>query len=85
MYQVAVKLQKFWTFKDMRKEVIRQQMILFLILSLINLLINTLLIYVFVEYMHLWYVAAAVVSGVLLAISNFFTYKHVIFTTESIL
>ena len=82
---ISFLLQKFWTFKDMRKEVIRQQMILFLILSLINLLINTLLIYVFVEYMHLWYVAAAVVSGVLLAISNFFTYKHVIFTTESIL
>ena len=75
-------LQKFWTFKDMQNETIHLQMIWFLGLSLVNLLVNTLLIYSFVEYAHLWYVAAAVVSGALLAVSNFFVYKHVIFTTE---
>lgn len=79
---ISFLLQKFWTFKDMRKEVIHWQMILFLGLSLANLLVNTLLIYGLVEYMHLWYVAAAVVSGALLAVSNFFIYKHVIFATE---
>lgn len=79
---ISFLLQKFWTFKDMRKEVIHQQMIWYLGLSLINLLINTLLIYSLVEYVHLWYLAAAVVSGALLAVSNFFIYKHVIFTTE---
>ena len=82
---ISFLLQKFWTFQDMRKEVIHQQMMWYLGLSLINLLINTLLIYSLVEYMHLWYVAAAVVSGALLAISNFFIYKHVIFTTEPVL
>lgn len=81
---ISFLLQKFWTFKDMRKEVIHRQMILFLGLSLTNLLINTSLIYVLVEYTHLWYVAAAVLSGALLAISNFFIYKHVIFSMETI-
>jgi len=79
---ISFLLQKFWTFQDMRKEVIHQQMIWYLCLSLINLLLNTLLIYILVEYAHLWYLAAAVVSGALLAVSNFFIYKHVIFTTE---
>ena len=79
---ISFLLQKFWTFQDMRKEVIHQQMIWYLCLSLINLLVNTLLIYILVEYAHLWYLAAAVVSGALLAVSNFFIYKHVIFTTE---
>lgn len=79
---ISFLLQKFWTFKDMRKEVVHWQMILFLGLSLINLLVNTLFIYSLVEYVHLWYLAAAVVSGALLAVSNFFIYKHVIFVTE---
>lgn len=79
---ISFLLQKFWTFGDMRKEVMHIQMMWYLGLSLANLLVNTLLIYILVEYMHLWYVAAAVASGALLAISNFFVYKHVIFTTE---
>lgn len=79
---ISFLLQKFWTFQDMRKEVVHWQMVLFLGLSLANLLVNTLLIYSLVEYMHLWYVAAAVVSGALLAVSNFFVYKHVIFAAE---
>ncbi len=77
-------LQKFWTFQDMRKEVIHRQMMWYLGLSLLNLLVNTALIYVFVEYAHFWYLAAAVVSGALLAVSNFFIYKHVIFVTEPV-
>ena len=79
---VSFFLQKFWTFQDMRKEVVHWQMMWYLSLSLINLLINTLLIYTLVEYVHLWYLMAAVVSGALLAVSNFFIYKHVIFTAE---
>lgn len=79
---ISFLLQKFWTFQDSRKEVMRRQMIWFLGLSLANLLINTLLIYILVEYISLWYIAAAVVSGALLAVSNFFIYKYVIFATE---
>jgi putative flippase GtrA len=82
---ISFLLQKFWTFQDMRKEIVHRQMMWYLGLSLTNLLINTLLIYSLVEYLHLWYLAAAVVSGALLAISNFFIYKHVIFTTEPVL
>lgn len=82
---ISFLLQKFWTFQDMRKEVVHWQMMWFLGLSLTNLLINTLLIYSLVEYLHLWYLAAAVISGALLAVSNFFIYKHVIFATEPVL
>lgn len=81
---ISFLLQKFWTFQDMRKDVIHRQMIWFLVLSLLNLLVNTLLIYSLVEYMHLWYLAAAVMSGALLAVSNFLIYKHVIFATEPV-
>ena len=75
-------LQKFWTFKDTRKDAIHWQMIVYLGLALINLLVNTSLIYILVEYMHLWYVGAAMVSTALLAVNNFFIYKQVIFTAE---
>lgn len=80
---ISFLLQKFWTFQDMREEVVHWQMMWYLSLSLVNLLINTLLIYILVEYLHLWYLAAAVASGAVLAISNFFIYKHVIFAVEA--
>ncbi|MFZ2500428.1 MAG: GtrA family protein [Minisyncoccia bacterium] len=76
---VSFLLQKFWTFKNTQKEMMHWQMVGFLGVSLINLLLNTLLIYVFVEYFHVWYFAAAIVSGGLLAVSSFFVYKHIIF------
>jgi putative flippase GtrA len=75
-------LQKFWTFKDVGTEGMHRQMMWYLLLSLANLGINILLIYSLVEFVHLWYVAAAITSGALLAISNYFIYKHVIFATD---
>jgi len=82
-FLVSFLLQKFWTFQDNRRDVIRRQMTWYLGLSLTDLFVNTILIYSLVEYLRLWYVASAVMSGALLAISNFFVYKHVIFTTEA--
>jgi putative flippase GtrA len=79
---ISFLLQKFWTFQDRRKEGMHRQMAWYLLLSLANLFLNTTLIYLFVEYAHFWYVAAAVVTGALLAISNFFIYKHVIFAID---
>lgn len=76
---VSFLLQKFWTFRNMNREMMHWQMAGFLGVSLVNLFLNTLLIYVLVEYLQLWYVASAIVSGALLAIGSFFIYKYVIF------
>lgn len=82
-FLISFLLQKFWTFKDLSKEGLHWQMIWYFVLSLVNLVLNTLLIYFFVEYVHLWYVMAAIIAGGLLAISNFFVYKHVIFSIQT--
>lgn len=76
---VSFLLQKFWTFKNMQKEAMHWQMAAFLLVSLINLGINTTLMYVLVEFFRVWYLAAAVISGLLLAIVSFFIYKYIIF------
>lgn len=79
---VSFTLQKFWTFQNMDTKMVHWQMMWYLLLSLTNLLVNTLIIYSLVEYIRLWYVAAAIVSGAILAVTNFFVYKLVIFRKE---
>lgn len=76
---VSFLLQKFWTFRDARKEVIHWQMMGFLGSSLVNLFLNTTIIFILVEYFHVWYLIAAFIAGILLAVASFFVYRHVIF------
>jgi putative flippase GtrA len=47
--------------------------------SLANLGLNTLIIYVLVEYLHIWYLFSAVMAGALIAFGSFFIYRHLIF------
>jgi putative flippase GtrA len=72
--------QKYLTFQNTNTEKVHKQMVLFIILALINLGINTLLMYLFVDIVGMWYLSAQVVTSALIAISSFFVYKHVIFT-----
>jgi putative flippase GtrA len=78
-FLVSFLLQKFWTFRDARKEVIHWQMIGFLGSSLVNLFLNTAIIFILVEYLHVWYLIAAFIAGTLLAVASFFVYHHLIF------
>lgn len=72
-------LQKFWTFRDRRVEVAHMQASLYLGVSLFGLVLNTGLLFAFVEWFHIWYIAAEVCAAVLVAAGTFFAYKHVIF------
>lgn len=79
-FSISFLLQKLWTFQDKSREGAHIQMVLFLGIVLFGLGVNTALIYTFVEFMGVHYLVAQLMSGVLIAIGNFFSYKHIVFT-----
>jgi len=81
---VSFSLQKFWTFDDRRinSEIVRKQGAAYVLLAVINLLINTGLMYVFVDILNWHYLVSQIVAGILIAISSFLIYRNFIFKRE---
>lgn len=76
---VSFVLQKFWTFGDRQIEKVHNQFVLYLIGALVGLGINATLMYIFVEYFGIWYIAAQIITGVFIAILNFLIYRFIVF------
>jgi putative flippase GtrA len=77
-------LQKFWTFRNRRIDVLHVQAPLYLFVSLLGLLLNTGLLFVCVEVLHFWYVGAEILVAGLVAIVTFFAYKKFVFAEREI-
>ena len=73
-------LQKFWAFKDSRTELMVKQAKQHVLLQLWALCANTILLYLFVEIGHLWYVLAQIIAAGIIAIQNFLLYRKYVFT-----
>lgn len=72
-------LNKLWTFND-RKETVRGQFIRFAVVSVAGLLIALIIFYVFTELLHIWYIAANILTALIVVVWNFninrlFTFK----------
>lgn len=78
---VSFVLQKLWTFKNFDSSRVHVQLPLHIALALSNIVINAMLLYVFVEWIHIWYLIAQIFAGAMLACMNYFVYKHVIFVS----
>ena len=77
-------LQKFWTFTDNSKARTHKQLAIYLIVAVTNLLINTSIIYLLVEYVGVWYIWAQIMSGATIALYSFFIYKLIFYETSRI-
>ena len=80
---VSFTMQKFWTFQSKDKKGVTKELFLTLLLVLFNLCVNTVLMYLFVEYIHLHYITAQIVAAIILAIETYFVYKHFIFKLKT--
>lgn len=80
---VSFSMQKYWTFQSREFGVIVNEVGRTIILTLINLFLNTVFMYLFVEFMHIHYLFAQILSAGIIAIETYFVYKNVIFTTET--
>ncbi len=76
---VSFVLQKFWTFKDVSKEGVHRQAVVYGIVAVINTGINVLLVYVFVEYFGAHYLLGQFISSGFIAIESYFIYQFFIF------
>lgn len=79
---VGFYLQKYLTFENFPKENIKKQAVLFLIISLANLLINVILMLFFVNYLAIPKVLAEVFTLAILACWNFFVYQKFVFVNK---
>lgn len=76
---ISFTLQKFWAFRDMNITRLHVQVIQFSIVAVISLGINSLLMYIAVDFFHLHYILAQIVVGVIIAVTNFFGYTLFVF------
>lgn len=78
-FLVSFTLQKFWTFQDMRKDKAKSQAVFYFIVTVINLGLNTLGIFLFVDYLNFHYLLAQFIVAMLLACITYFIYSKLIF------
>ncbi len=79
---VGFALQKYWTFEDRTLERAHTQLMLYGILALCNLAINTLIVYLLVEYADAHYLVAQVIGAGSVAVTSYFVYRLYIFRTR---
>ncbi len=76
---VSFVMQKFWTFQNNERERMSAQLGMSLLLAVGNLGINTLLMYLLVDYFFVHYLLAVIFSTFVIAVETYFVYKYVIF------
>lgn len=74
-------LQKYWAFSDASITRIPKQFFLFVILAIWNLVFNTSLVYVFVEFASFGYIYAQISSGIIIGVLSFVIYAAFLFRT----
>ncbi len=71
---------RFWTFQSRGKK--RQQLPVFFSVAITGLLLNNFILFVGVEFFHLWYVFAKVIATAAVTFWNFFGNKNITFNDE---
>ncbi|HUO56409.1 MAG TPA: GtrA family protein [Candidatus Paceibacterota bacterium] len=79
-FLVSFSLQRMWTFRQSLPRTVGRQIGLYLVAALCNLVLNTAIVYVCVEYLRIWYILSQIIAGSTIAVESFFVYKHMIFT-----
>tara|TARA_B100000745_G_scaffold197436_1_gene130141 strand:- start:412 stop:810 length:399 start_codon:yes stop_codon:yes gene_type:complete len=76
-YVVNFSLQKFWAFRNKSKKYIRRQLTQFTFMAMGNWILNTALLYVLVEYFHIWYMYAQAMLTVMVSIIAYFALRWI--------
>jgi len=76
-FVVSFTLQRAWTFDIRTTDGLARHTSLYFVVAVGNTFLNTVLVFGFVEYLYLWYVAAQVVAGAIIALMSFFLYRKI--------
>ena len=77
-FGVSFTLHKYWTFKSHAEET-HKQAIMYLGTSLFALFLNTLLMYIFVDFFHIEVLISQFFVGIMVAFSSFFISRNFVF------
>jgi putative flippase GtrA len=77
-FGVSFTLHKFWTFKSHEEET-HKQAVMYMGTSLFSLSLNTVLMYVFVDYLHIVVLLSQFFVGIIVAFSSFFISRNFVF------
>lgn len=64
-------LQKFWTFQNKDTGLVRRQIVPYVAMTASFLVGNALLLYLMVQYLHMWYIGAQMILTVAISILSF--------------
>lgn len=76
---VSFALQKFWTFRSTKRNIYIEASSYLFMQIVVNLFLNTALLYIFVDYLHLWYILSQILISLGLAVITFVVSKKYIF------
>ncbi|MDE2040951.1 MAG: bifunctional glycosyltransferase family 2/GtrA family protein [Patescibacteria group bacterium] len=76
---VSFILQKFWTFRDRAINRMLRQSVAYAFIFIFNLGLNTLLVYIFVDFSAIHYLFAQVLAAAIIAIESYFMYRRFVF------
>jgi putative flippase GtrA len=82
-FAVSFMLQKFWTFKNYSVDMVNKQVVLAFLVAGGNLVLNTIIVFCFVEYFAGHYLLGQFVASGVIATETFFLYKYHIFVSVS--
>lgn len=78
-FLVSFSMQKFWTFGDASMSGVRGQITTYFFIGVMNLLLNSVLVYTFVEYFGIWYLFAQIISGAIISGWSLILYIRFVF------
>jgi len=64
-------LQKFWTFRNKETHMVGRQLALYVVMMVSFLVGNAVFLYLMVEYLHMWYIAAQVILTAVISALSF--------------
>lgn len=76
---VSFLLQKIWTFQNKDMEKADRQLSFYLVITIVNLAVNTILMYWFVGKMEIHYLLAQIITSIIISLYSFLIYKHFVF------
>ncbi|MEX1112116.1 MAG: GtrA family protein [Candidatus Andersenbacteria bacterium] len=76
-YTLNFSLQKYWAFQNKSRQAIKRQLSHFTIMAIGNWILNTSLLYVLVEYVHMWYILAQGILTAAVSIISYFALRWI--------
>lgn len=84
-FLVSLILQKFWTFEDHSRDNLSLQVGKYLMTSLLGLSLNTFILYVLVDHLHLYVYVGQIIAGGLVACVTFFISRKYVFKGKTVI